>query len=235
MITPIEDVKMANDKYRATLRSTWISSPADTSLLVTAIPANLPTYITVGWNTDLETVFEVTGSSGDSPSNYALTGATRIKGANENLPEGTAVNCLNHEEFFNQYEEAINSIVEETNDALVIVDSLDEVINGYFIEVADATSMEFDLNNGANRKFKCTLGGNRTFTVANGRNGTPFVTRITMDGTAREVTWFTGYDITWQGTTGATDEDIAASKTGTYGFMIVDDDAMDGFFLGAEE
>lgn len=134
-IDPLTDVAKANDKYRAQLRSTWISSPADTSLLVTAVPENVPTYVTVGWNTDLETVFFVEGKTGDSSANYALTGVTRVKGANVNLPENTPVNCLNHEEFFNQYESKINTIISEVNDALEIVD-----------EIAGAAYTEGDLN-----------------------------------------------------------------------------------------
>jgi hypothetical protein len=111
-------VRRANDKYRATLRSTWIYSPADSSLLVTAIPDNYPTIVVVGWGTDLETVFTVTGVSGDSASNYALTGVAVLRGAGltENLPENTAVNCLNNEEFFNQYETIMNELIDEVND-----------------------------------------------------------------------------------------------------------------------
>lgn len=95
----------ANDLYRATLRSTWIASPADTTLSVTAIPDNTPTIVVVGWKGDYETKFAVTGTSGDSPSNYTLTGVTVISGGTQNIAEQTTVNCLNSEEFFNQYEE----------------------------------------------------------------------------------------------------------------------------------
>ena len=98
----------ANDKYRATLRATWIASPADTSISVTAVPDNVPTIITLGWETDLETTFTVTGKSGSTSADYALTGVTRLRGANTNLPENTAANCLNNEEFFNQYSSTVN-------------------------------------------------------------------------------------------------------------------------------
>lgn len=120
-IADLTDVARANDKFRARLRSTWIASPADTSLLVDAVPDNVPTYVVVGWETDLETIFLVAGKSGTSASNYALTGVTRIKGANTNLPENTPVNCLNNEEFFNQYETKINAIIAEVNDALAVI------------------------------------------------------------------------------------------------------------------
>jgi hypothetical protein len=109
--------KEANDKFQGSLRATYIAVPADGSLLVTAIPANLPTYITVGWNTQYETLFEVTGTSGDNSSNYALTGLTVVKGfgATGNIPQGAALNCLNNEEFFNQYGTAINGVIDDIN------------------------------------------------------------------------------------------------------------------------
>lgn len=114
----------ANDKYRSTLRSTWIASPADTSLLVRAVPTNVPTIVVVGWNTDYETIFTVTGVSGTDSSNYALTGATRVRGANANIPENTAVNCLNNEEFFNQYGTTINEVIDAVNAATEAVDGV---------------------------------------------------------------------------------------------------------------
>lgn len=115
-ITPYE----ANDKFRSTLRSTWIAAPADTSLLVRAVPTNTPTIVVVGWNTDYETIFTVTGTSGTDSSNYALTGVTRVRGANTNIPENTAVNCLNNEEFFNQYGTTINDLINEVNSAVSV-------------------------------------------------------------------------------------------------------------------
>jgi hypothetical protein len=93
----------ANDKYFATVRSTWIANPPSGNIQVTALPANLPTIVVVGWKAPYETVFSVEGVSGDHASNYALTGVTRIKGANENIPVDATVNCLNNEEFFNQF------------------------------------------------------------------------------------------------------------------------------------
>lgn len=120
-IATLTDVKRANDKFRATLRSTWVASPADTTLSVTAIPTNVPTYVVVGWGTDYETVFSVTATSGTSSADYALTGVARVKGANANIPENTAVNCLNNEEFFNQYETTLNDVITEVNSAIASV------------------------------------------------------------------------------------------------------------------
>jgi hypothetical protein len=125
LITPYK----ANDKYRAILRSTWIASPADTTLSVNAIPTNVPTIIVAGWGTDYETVFSVTATSGTSSADYALTGVARIKGANANIPENTAVNCLNNEEFFNQYGTSINDVIGVTNDAVDAVEAMQAIVD----------------------------------------------------------------------------------------------------------
>jgi len=105
-------IYLANDTYSASLRSTWIYDPADADIDTDAIPTNTPTILTVGWGTDYETVFYVTSTSGDSPSNYALTGVTRLKGYEGNLAEGLAINCLNHEEYFNQWGTSITALEE---------------------------------------------------------------------------------------------------------------------------
>lgn len=161
----------ANDKYRSQLRATWVADPPDTSLLVKAVPANVPTIVTVGYGTDLETVFRVEGKSGDSSSNYALTGVTRLKGANQNLPENTAVNCLNHEEFFNQY--------------LQTIDWLD---NDY------AATIDLDLD--VSTRHRMTLTDDATLTVSNPSSGQGFIVRILQDGTGgHTITWFDG--ISW--------------------------------------
>lgn len=118
---------LANDKYRAKLRATYIASPADSSLQVDAIPTNLPTLVTVGWNTQYETLFRVTGTSGSNSSDYALTGLTVIKGfgVDGNLPENLSLNCLNNEEYFNQYSDEINDIADDVQDVVDQVDDLD--------------------------------------------------------------------------------------------------------------
>lgn len=110
--------KLANDKYRAVTRATWIADPADTTIQVTAIPTNTPTYVVLGWNTQYETLFEITATSGTNASNYALTGVVKVKGYSGNIPEGVAVNCLNNEEFFNQYSTAINEVIEDVDAVL---------------------------------------------------------------------------------------------------------------------
>ena len=238
-IDPIADISKANDRYRASLRTTWIASPADTSLLVDAVPDNVPTIVTLGWNTDLETVFLVTGKSGTNSSNYALTGVTRLKGANVNLPENTPVNCLNNEEFFNQYEEKINLVIDAINTSLGTVEDLDAIVQGDWVSVADAATMDMDLALGVNRKFKmATTSANRIITFSNPKIGQPFIIRMPQTTTARTHTWPS--TITWQGIGDDPDTavEIPASKVGTWGFVctnVTGTPAYDGFFLGAEE
>jgi len=98
----------ANDTYEASLRATWTADPADTTMSVTAIPDNLPTIITSNAGSTSEKKFSVTGTSGDSPANYALTGVTLLSGVSENVSKDVSLTCLNHEEFFNQYSEIVN-------------------------------------------------------------------------------------------------------------------------------
>jgi hypothetical protein len=130
---------LANDKYRGALRSTWIAAPPASSLLVNAIPTNVPTIVVVGWGTDYETVFTVTGTSGTNSSDYALTGAVRVRGANTNIPELTPINCLNNEEFFNQYGETINDVIDEVNSAIAVTAIVTVGIEVFGPEVDTAT------------------------------------------------------------------------------------------------
>ncbi len=164
-------IAKANDKYSTQLRATWTANPADGSLLVKSVPNNVPTIVTVGYGTALETVFSVTGKSGSSSADYALTGVSRIKGANTNLPENSSVNCLNNEEFFNQY--------------LQTIDWLDNT---------DGATIDLDLS--ISTRQRVTLGANRTLTVSNPSSGLGFILRLKQDGTgSRTVTWFSG--ISW--------------------------------------
>ncbi len=209
----------ANDKYRAQLRSTWISDPADGSLLVDAVPNNVPTIVVVGWGTEFETIFSVTGKSGASAADYALTGVARLRGYDGNLAENLAVNCLNNEEFFNQYSEFVNDeylqMAEQgsapstpasgflrlyadnagkwhvKNDAGV--DAVLGELSDEWIDVADGATMTFDLGSLTNKlKFLTgALGGNRTFAISNPAEGLVFMIRVRQDATgSRTVTWF---------------------------------------------
>jgi hypothetical protein len=188
-IDPITDVAKANDKYRAQLRSTWIASPADTSLLVTAVPENVPTIVVVGWNTDLETVFRVENKSGTNASNYALTGAVRLKGANTNLPENTPVNCLNNEEFFNQYEEKINTMIDNLNDALADIDSA--LSQFEVVALTDGATPALDASLGG--VFTLSAAGDRTIAVpTNPTDGKKIIIVHHASGGARTLALATG-------------------------------------------
>lgn len=191
----------ANDKYRATLRSTWIASPADTSLLVDAIPDNTPSIAVAGWNTDAETVFTFTGTSGDSPSNYALTGVTRLKGANQNLPSGTSVNCLNTEEFFNQYGETINDIIDAVNADFVTLTQTATLTNKRITKrVTTITSSATPTVNTDNcDAVTITALATAITSMTTNLSGTPtnfqpLLFRIKDDGTARAITWGASFE-----------------------------------------
>ncbi len=218
---------LANDKYRSSLRSTFVSGVDDT-LEVTSVPLNVPTIVTVGWKTEFETVFRVENKSGDSAANYALTGAVRLKGYEGNLAEGLAVNCLNHEEYFNQWGDQIEEIQAIAEDA-------ETIVQGGWTDLDDATTININLDEGVNRKFRVTLGGNRTFSVSNPLLGQVFILRVAQDGSGgRGVTWFSG--ISWQEGE-APDEAKTASTADVYGFIVTKVTGgvtFDGFVLGNE-
>jgi hypothetical protein len=196
----MDDFALANDKYRAQTRATYIDDPADSSIQVTAIPANLPTYVTLGWNTQYETVFLVEGTSGTNSSNYALTGLTKVKGYEGNLPEGVAVNCLNHEEYFNQYSTAINEITEATDQ---IVDLAGDVVGTTDTQtltnkridkrvVSAASSATPTPNADTTDIFILTaLAAAANFEIPSGTpvQGQGMILRIKDNSTARALTW----------------------------------------------
>jgi len=197
----------ANDKYRSTLRSTWVSDPAAGSLLVTSIPDNTPTLVVVGWGTDYETVFSVTASSGSSAADYALTGVVRLRGYDGNLAENTAVNCLNNEEFFNQY-----------------------LVTSDWYDMSYEATTSLDGDNGT--KQRITLTGNVEFTFDNIPDSRVFMLRITQDGTgSRTVTWPVA-GLTWLSPTN--DVDTTASTTTVYGFIQTATDEYDAYLMGKE-
>lgn len=192
---------LANDKYRATLRSTFVDG-VDTTLNVTAIPPNLPTIVVVGWNTQYETKFRVEGTSGTNSSNYALTGLTKISGFSGNLPENLAVNCLNVEEFFNQWGDQIAAVQETADAAADLVAALDA--SGDFIvpakgiqkRVASTTSSATPRINAMTTDiFDLTAqAATGAFQVPTGtaKDGQSMIVRIKDSGTARALTWDTG-------------------------------------------
>jgi hypothetical protein len=192
--------QLANDKYRGETRATYIDDPADSSIQVTAIPANLPTYVTIGWNTDYETLFKVESTSGSSSANYALTGLTKIKGYDGNLPEGLGVNCLNHEEYFNQYSTAINDITVATDQItdltgdVVGTDDTQTLSNKRITKrvVTAASSATPTPNADTTDHFQLTaLAVTAEFGAPTGTptNGQTMTIRIKDNGTARALTW----------------------------------------------
>jgi hypothetical protein len=208
----------ANDTFTSSLRQTWIADPADSTIQVTKIPSNLPTIVVAGWNQSNQTKFYVTGVSGDSPANYSLTGVQVISGGLQNLPEGTPINYVIVEEYFNQYADVVNDdfirLEDRTNDPdtptsgkvifymkngvpFSIDDSGTVTQLGFssheWITVADAPTMNFDLSEPVKKlKFlTAPLTGNRTFTLSNMTEGMVFMIRTRQDGTGnRQPVWF---------------------------------------------
>lgn len=86
----------ANDSYEGFLQTTY--NPGESVLALDNLPLNVPTIVVSAPGTEYEAVFTVTGKTIN-----ALTGVTRIRGYNGVLVEGTAITCLNNEEFLNQY------------------------------------------------------------------------------------------------------------------------------------
>lgn len=198
---------LSNDKYRARLRTSWISDPADGILNVDSVPENVPTLVVCGYNTTSETIFTVTGKSGDNSSNYTLTGVTRLRGANVTLQANTTVNCLDNEEFFNQYQTT--------------------GVNSWYT-VTFSTTPEFDITDSP--KQQITLTNDITsMTLTGTLPGQVFTINIKQDGTGgRDITaWFTG--ITW-----LTDSDLNtdASAETVYTFIRTGTNTFDGFKIG---
>jgi len=174
----------------------------DTTLYVTAVPDNIPTIIVAGQGTASETVFTVTNKTINT-----LTGVARIRGANVNLDAGTALTCLNNEDFINQFVSA-SAWVTKTYGATVT----------------------FDLDDGA--KQRVILTGNATFALSNVPDGKIFHLRVTQDATgSRTVTWFDG--ISWDD--GVEPTLSAATKTDTFLFIQTGTGTYDGYVTGSNK
>lgn len=140
-----------------------------TTLSVAETPTNVPTIVTVGFGTDKETTFSVTGKSLGT-----LTGVARIRGYSGNIDAQTAITCLNNEEFINQVENVVSTpetlipliyaIDGGSSDSYAI--SLDvppsSYVSGMYIAFKANTA-----NTGA-----CTLDVNSVGAVAIKKNGT---------------------------------------------------------------
>ena len=98
-------------------------------------------------------------------------------------------------------------------------------------DAVDGTTINFDLDSGANTKHKVTLGGNRTLTVSNARAGQVFIIRLLQDATgSRTVTWFD--TIKWAGGSAPT-LTTTADKADVFGFIQTGTDEYDGFVIGS--
>jgi len=104
----------ANDRYAAVLSSGY--TVGQSTLYVSAVPDNVPTVIVAAYDTDNETIFEVTDKTSNS-----LTGVSRLRGANVDLDAQTPLTCLNNEEFINQFERATGAEVNTGTDEAKIV------------------------------------------------------------------------------------------------------------------
>lgn len=92
----------ANDKYNAVLSAGFTAG--QTTLSVSAVPANVPTIVVVAKGTDKEAVFSISGTTINS-----LTGVAWLKGYTGNLDAQMPITCLNNEEFVNQYSAAVST------------------------------------------------------------------------------------------------------------------------------
>ena len=131
------------------------------------------------------------------------------------------------------YSAVTNAMITD-NRRQVYIDTKD--VNKGFITLSDAGTINIDLGT-KKTKFRVTLGGNRTFTVSNAKEGDTFYLRIKNDGTARTPVWFAG--ITWMGIEDDPDmaDYVGINKVGAFVFVCTTDDGdeFDGFFLGAQE
>lgn len=180
-------IYLANDKYNATLTQTY--TVGDNTLYVDSVPNNVPTIVVAEYNTPNETVFAITGKTSN-----ALTGVTRLRGANVNLNIGAKITCLNNEEFINQFQSA-----------------------GFegWLEVNDNTTINFDIS--LARKQIVTIAGNRTLNVSNVNEGATFLIAIKQDSTGgRTVNWWN--NISWPDGV-APVLTPTASKTDIFGFI----------------
>ena len=176
---------------------------------VDAVPENVPTIVVAGYNTANEIIFAVTGKSGDNSSNYALTGVTRLRGANVTLAAQTTINCLNNEEFFNQYQTS--------------------GLNTWYSKTFSATP-EWDITDSP--KQLMTLTANVTsMTVTGTLPGQVFVIKLKQDGTgSRTISWFSG--INWLS---ISDINATADTETEYLFIRTGVGSYDGFKIGTTQ
>lgn len=101
-----------------------------------------------------------------------------------------------------------------------------------WIDLTDQATINIDLSLG--KKFRVTLGGNRTFTISNDVTGKTFVLRIKQDGTGSRTATFWA-NLLWPGGA-APDLSTDPNVSDELGFNILDGggNESEGFIIGSE-
>ena len=92
----------ANDNYNSNLSAGFTAG--ETTMSVLTVPTNVPTIVCLGYGTDKECVYSVTGKTSNS-----LTGVARVSGYNGNLDSQMTIACLNNDGFINQMAAVVSS------------------------------------------------------------------------------------------------------------------------------
>lgn len=206
----------ANDLYSANLSAGYTAGQG--TMPVTAVPANVPTVITLAKGTDKEATYAVTGKTASD-----LTGVVRLRGYTGNFDANTAITCLNNEEFLNQYYDLYIQSFTETGG----LRPKDWIYDTY------AASIEFNLDDGVEgggKKHRVELTGNAVLSLDGESAGDIFIVRL-LQGTGgnKTVTWWDGID--WADGV-APVLSTTAGKADVFGFIRTGVGTYDGFIIG---
>jgi len=191
---------LANDSFNAVLSASY--TVGDTTLYVDAVPDNTPTIIVIDYGGTNETIFWVTGKTSNT-----LTGVKRIKGANTNIDSGTAITCLNNEEFINQFQS-------------VGVDA--------WADVADGSTISCNLSLSKKQRVTITDTNARTIAISGDTPGMAFIISLKYGG-ANAITWFD--TIYWVDGTEPTPTGVL-NMIDVFGFIQVGTNQYLGFVVG---
>lgn len=123
-----------------------------------------------------------------------------------------------------------NDMVSDSATALATQQSIKEYVDGAIQTATDGATVTFDLGNGAYRKHKVTLGGNRTLALSNVKVGQVFLIDLIQDATgSRTVTWFS--TIKWVDGAAPT-LTTTANKIDTFGFICTSEGNYQGYVVG---
>lgn len=123
-------------------------------------------------------------------------------------------------------------------DALSVLVDLDDVsttkykpyVDSSIQTATDQATVTFDLDSGANRKHKVTLGGNRTLALSNVLVGQVFIIDLIQDGSgSRTVTWFS--TIKWANGTEPT-LSTGVGAVDSFGFICTSAGNYQGYTIG---